>query len=338
MTPRLRIATVLLLCAALVGGITSEPKVVGQAEEASHLSATGSVPTGTTTGTPSDAETASLDMAGLKPWGLKAGAVLVLAGDSIASGEGGRAYQTGTDLPRNRCHRSAYGLGRDLFGPENVVNVACSRATIEDFYTSHQADEWAENPPAPQLDQIADAGADVTLVLVGANDIGFPNLLNKCVLELTDCSQDTQLATETTEHIQSLGTALDKLYAAVRGVATGQVWIPAYPQLLNGTEDCGRLTVAERAFGSSVIEELNRQIEHSVDTVNQSLAVADRLVFIAGTATALSGHGACSSAPWVHSVGSTDLLSALSNQSRAQEILHPTKYGYEALTKSFSGQ
>lgn len=336
-------AGVLLLCAIFVFGAAGDVRMAGKTGPGWSAASVDTFDDAAA-GAGADAGSAGSldagnqipDAAALAAWGLEEGAVLALAGDSIAAGEGGRNYLAGTDRPEERCHRSANGLGPSLFGVANVVNVACSRSKIADFYDAPAESDWTRNPPDAQLAQLRAADPDVALVIVGANDIGFPHLLDQCVLVQPDCSLDEGLAAGTQERIASLGAALEVLYRDVRGAVAGQIWIPAYPDLLNGTGDCGRITGSERLFGGSVVAALNVQIQQAVERVNDKIPEQERLTFIAGTATALDGHGVCSPDPWVHSVGTTGLLEAAGNQSRAQELLHPTAVGYSSLTRALA--
>lgn len=263
--------------------------------------------------------------------------VVALAGDSIASGEGGGSYAAGTDRPHDRCHQSAKAMGAGLVAAAAVRNVACSRAVINDFYASPHADDWTEHPPVAQLQQLRMAAPDVTIIVVGANDIGFAAMLDGCLLGEADCSTDVSLVGRTRVLTEELGARLERLYADVLLAVAGDVWVPAYPDLLSGTEDCGRLTAAEMAYGRSVIAALNQQIDVAVRRrVGGTNSDAGRLMFVPETATALAGHGPCSDSPWVHSTGAASLLDAAAMPSHAQEILHPTALGYEALTQSLS--
>ncbi|MGO2540823.1 MAG: GDSL-type esterase/lipase family protein [Specibacter sp.] len=337
-------AGVLLLCAIFVLAAAGDVRMIGKSGPGGSAAsvdtfddaAAGSGAAGAELPVSPDSRAEVADSAALAAWGLDEGAVLALAGDSIASGEGGRNYLAGTDRPEDRCHRSANGLGLSLFGRANVVNVACSRSMIADFRDAPAETSWTRNPPDAQLAQLRAADPDVALVIVGANDIGFPHLLDRCVLDQPDCSLDEALAAGTEDRIASVGAALEGLYRDVRGAVDGQIWIPAYPNLLTGTGDCGRITESERIFGGSVVAALNDQIQQAVERVNDELAEQDRLTFIAGTATGLDGHGVCSPDPWVHSVGTTGLLEAAGNQSRAQELLHPTAVGYSSLTRAMA--
>lgn len=336
MINKLRTAALLLLCAIFIVAVSGDGGTASHAARNKVLAAAPEPGTsealtpGPTTGREGP------DAASLAGWGLAEGAVLALAGDSIASGEGGRRYLAGTDLRNDRCHRSARGLGLAMFGRENVLNIACSRAKIANFYHAQPPSEWTENPPAAQLESLHAAAPDVTLVIVGANDIGFPMLLDQCVVAVADCSLDADLAAGTQTRITDLGPALVQLYRDLRKAVAGQIWIPAYPDLLNGRDDCGRIAESERIFGGSVVASLNSQIQRSVEQANEGLPEAARLTFIAGTETVLDGHSVCSPDPWVHSAGTTSLLEAASNQSQAQELLHPTAVGYSALTQALA--
>lgn len=111
----------------------------------------------------------------------------VAMGDSFQSGHGiGGSYLDGPGDRDCKRHSAAYPkLLQDRDGiPEALDFVACSGATIQDFY------EDQEYPN--QRAQLLALGPDVSLVTVGigGNDIGFADVVTDCFKYWKDCMDD----------------------------------------------------------------------------------------------------------------------------------------------------
>jgi PKD repeat protein/lysophospholipase L1-like esterase len=100
----------------------------------------------------------------------------VALGDSFSSGEGVPPFQASG----NQCDRSMAAYSQLILGKKNVPQKvefwACSGSRTDDFYNTNH-DNANE---VPQLQRLA---ADVSLVTlsVGGNDVGFADILAKCV-------------------------------------------------------------------------------------------------------------------------------------------------------------
>ncbi|HEV7825757.1 MAG TPA: GDSL-type esterase/lipase family protein [Mycobacteriales bacterium] len=107
---------------------------------------------------------------------------IVALGDSVASGEAAGAYEAGTDQAGNFCHRSARAYIRVTpIAVDRRYNLACSGATTANVALNGTA-RYGEAPQVQRLAAIA-ARTRVRLVTltVGANDIGFADLVLDCV-------------------------------------------------------------------------------------------------------------------------------------------------------------
>jgi lysophospholipase L1-like esterase len=255
-------------------------------------------------------------------------------GDSLAAGDGGGSYLNGTDEPRQRCHRSAAGwfaaTGADL------TNKGCSRAIIRHLLAPQSDQQYNARPEPAQLDGMAGQAPDLTVVVLGGNDIRFAEIFNQCVLSDADCTSDSQFTARAFRSAAALPNALAEAYRTVADhVGTKAVLVPAYPQLFDGaTEDCGRISPAEAKFATDLIAALNRSIRAAAASAGES---HPSIRFVPDTEAALSGHGACDPEPYVHSVLPTALIGAVQEESAAQELLHPNPAGYARLTGALAG-
>lgn len=268
--------------------------------------------------------------------GIVAGgdSTILLAGDSLAAGEGAGLYAPETRKPGYACHRSAAGILSQMVPAERLRIVGCSRATTADFHGTSHYPLPGSGEPRNQLASIVREQPDAVVLIVGANDIGFPQLLNDCLVrENFDCSGDAAVRQRTSAKFDGLQQKLERLYTDLLDASPAQIFIPAYPDLLSGSGTCGRINGSERQYGQSIISELNRHIAAAVRSVAKVHSDGYRLVSVTDTAPALDGHGPCSEDPWVNPYGVLSLVQASTSGTRAQEILHPTATGYAALTK-----
>jgi hypothetical protein len=108
---------------------------------------------------------------------------VVAIGDSVPAGEAAGAYERGTDQAGDFCHRSAraYIQVAAIPGTQRRFNLACSGATTANVALDGTS-RYGEAPQAQRLRPIAQANR-VTLVTVtvGANDVGFADLVLDCI-------------------------------------------------------------------------------------------------------------------------------------------------------------
>lgn len=262
-----------------------------------------------------------------------AGVTIALLGDSLAAGEGGGSYLTGTDEPRQRCHRSAAGLfaatGADVF------NLACSRATTRHLTRPQQDPYFNERAEPPQLSALPAASVHATVVMVGGNDIRFAEIFSRCILADQDCTADPGFTSRAIDTARDLVPALEEAYRKVAAAGDGRVLVPAYPQMFGEPgADCGRIGPAEARFARELTATLNGSIQQGAEN---AAAAFPKISYIGATEHALSGKGACDPEPLVHTVLPTALMGAAKESSRGQELLHPTAAGYRRLTEVLAG-
>ncbi|GHF53293.1 lipase 1 [Streptomyces mashuensis] len=197
-------------------------------------------------------------------------------GDSVASG-------TGAGPGSGDCRRSpgAYPvLWAGSHRPAQFAFAACSGAKIPDV-TARQL------PAVPP---------DTTLVsiTVGANDVGFVDVLTTCVLGGEDACL-TGIARAEQVMDRDLPGAYQQLYRAVgaRTAPGARVVVTGYPHLY-ADRACltGGLTQREVTALNAAVDHLDRVIEDQTRT--------HRDVVFADVRPRFAGHGLCSSDPWIH--------------------------------------
>jgi lysophospholipase L1-like esterase len=104
---------------------------------------------------------------------------VVIVGDSFSSGEGAGDYLAGTDDPLgNRCHRSPHTYAMKLGYHKTPTVLACSGAVTTDIYgeTEQRGEDQSQ---VDKLRSLADP-ADVVLMTIGGNDVGFEPVIKTC--------------------------------------------------------------------------------------------------------------------------------------------------------------
>jgi lysophospholipase L1-like esterase len=116
---------------------------------------------------------------------------IVSIGDSFISGEGGGHYGASGE---SGCDRSPTApiLSAPIMVGEKV-NLACSGARTENVWRAVSGGRWHDGEP-PQADQLASVARrdDVRLIVlaVGANDVGFGDLVAACALDWARSSEE----------------------------------------------------------------------------------------------------------------------------------------------------
>ncbi|MCC3273201.1 GDSL-type esterase/lipase family protein [Arthrobacter zhangbolii] len=260
---------------------------------------------------------------------------LAILGDSFASGEGAGSYRPAGDARRDSCHRSTYAVASELFPPDSIANLACSRATTGHL-TAPQTLAFREptQPGAgpgsvpPQLQQLQ--GFDPTLVIlsVGGNNLDFAGILQACLLDTRPCTENPALRADAAVQLAALQPDLEAAYSALASAVAAPVLVLPYPQLFDAPDGgCGRLSVEEQGFARELVGELNTVIRAAVNNVPQA-----NVYFVEAAQDALDGHGACSEEPYLHAANVSGLLQAADSPTANQELLHPTRQGYRAMT------
>lgn len=288
--------------------------------------------------------------------------VLVM-GDSYSSGEGSgttdRPYFAVNDQAQD-CDRSKNQYAGWLYSPADVTIVACAGAVNQNIVHDGQ---YGEPSQIDQLRTLLGKGyrPDVIFISVGGNDIGFPNVVQSCVLypirsiiegtlshPLDPCMarQDSALYPDLqtllgfvpNENARTF-TKLASLFTENK-LTTPPIVVVPYPKLFANEEkrpiQCDlvhnqvegqALAPAFNAF-ASVQNLLNQAAQEAVDRASRA---GVPVYFASDVEDAVPPkHSVCSSDPWFVTV---TIAGYVSNE---KELFHPNVLGYQAMALAIS--
>lgn len=215
---------------------------------------------------------------------------MVAIGDSYTSGEGVPPFDPATDRPGiNECHRSSlaypHHLGMSL--GVSVKSWACSGATTSDLSTTavrtDQApwnDPMLETSGGTQISSLDRIAPDTPLVVltVGGNDVGFPDIVSGCLLDLEPCTRyDAQVQRD----LAALEGSLRSLFSDIgsRLSPRAQVLVVGYPGIFPAlpAADCdffptlpvGTFTMDEQIWANTKTSDLNSILRSEAKRSNQ---------------------------------------------------------------------
>jgi lysophospholipase L1-like esterase len=293
-------------------------------------------------------------------------------GDSYASGEGAYDYRLGTDTSDDSCHLSMKSypllLTRDLFGSVGGHSVACSGANIYDVGNSSASyrgqvqtgDDLrtlqVEKPDfleaieanylpgyVAQHQFVKRALPQNITVMIGGNDIGFGDMLEKCVMirltpHLSDntCYSTYEDRVEIKELIDRTIPRWTALYKQLISEAPGtHLYAVGYPQLVDDTGTCAlnvHLGKSELEFATEVVQLLNEAVAQAA--ANAHVAYVD----VSG---ALDGHRLCETASYnvaVNGLTAGRDGGILGIKFLGHESYHPNALGHELLEQAILSQ
>lgn len=284
----------------------------------------------------------------------QSGIELLALGDSYISGEGAFEYKSGTDTPDNKCHLSLIShpyLASATAGLNSYQSVACSGARIphltdreipKDGFTEPQA-KGKDDPiftdsilndflPGyrAQLSFVEKHSPDKVLVSIGGNDIGFSEILKRC-LSFDTCYSFYEERLELVRAINAKFPELVDTYTKIKQESTpsSKIYAIGYPQIADPSGNCAanvHLNAQELEFSKEIINYLNTVIE---------LAASKAGVAYIDTQKALNGHRLCetkSSEVAVHGVTAGSDRPSFLNGPLGNESFHPNKLGHELLS------
>lgn len=285
-------------------------------------------------------------------------------GDSYASGQGAFNYVAGTDTPVNRCHLSVHSypllLNQDLYGSKGQ-SVACSGAVIHDIattsrdYTGQAADQQAVRSREAdgsegtilqgfmagylaQRDFVTAYQPGVITVQIGGNDVGFGNMLLRCISPITarkppganpnTCYETYEDRLEVEQLINRTFSRWVQLYEQLkRSSPLSRIYAIGYPQIVSPKSDCRlnvRLTSQELQFARDVTNYLNGAIAAAARAAG---------VQYVDISQSLAGHELCSGSRGELAVNGltagNDTLGIL-----GQESYHPTASGHRLIEQA----
>ena len=217
---------------------------------------------------------------------------VVVVGDSTAAGLGLRRVQHATADDR-ACGRSQDSFAVDLAQVNgwSVTNLACSGATIRSGLLGPQL--VGQRTIAAQLKSPAVAKAQVVIVSIGANDVQWTSMLELCAVSAS-CSDNAeqayfqqQLAAFSSDYLQ----LLDQLQLLP---SRPVVVINLYYDPVPGSVAClaeQNLTPAKQKTLQAHLVALNAILAEGAKTADFATAQPD-----------FTGHGLCSSLPYVQGV------------------------------------
>lgn len=225
-------------------------------------------------------------------------------GDSFSSGEGAYDYRTETDFHvddtlYNRCHQSRssypYILNKTI-GFEWFGSVACSGAVRKDVRYIAGPDKTAYREQSPQAKDMTDPSNTPTILrdllpgyreqkdfiesrspkiatlTISGNDIGFGDIVARCVHPLNNIQLDTcyndrgsreKLANLIDQQVPKT-TQLLKDLKGQSGRPDLRLYLIGYPQIIGREGKCGHnvgMNDTERQFAENLVKYLNRSIE-----------------------------------------------------------------------------
>ncbi|GAA2800152.1 hypothetical protein GCM10010441_26290 [Kitasatospora paracochleata] len=313
--------------------------------------------------------------------------IAVSLGDSFISGEAGRwkgnsdtftgsragtdrAYSGSYDATRvygasyaDGCDRSDSAEVNSAFGRAKAVNLACSGAKTENIFRAGHGgvDFKGEKPQADQLAAIASKRTVGVIVLsVGGNDLGFSDVIAKCVADYevwSSCREDQQEAVDSRidDAMDNVGKSIDEIRAVMDRAgyrrSAYRIVLQSYPSPIprasenrypasgwsrtnNGGCPVGN-NDADWARDRLVPQMSSRLSDVAADRGVQFLDLQDLLqgheVCSKSTALATSSNGPSESgSEWAR------FLTLGVSQGIRQESMHPNYYGQLALGRCLS--
>lgn len=280
---------------------------------------------------------------------------VVVMGDSYSSGENAPPYILGSGDKdwENRCHRSHYTHGAQLF--PNATIVACSGA-VTGHFLQHQHKESGSGPRkykavVPQLralDEIEQA-PDLVVMSIGGNDAGFGDLVTGSLTTGYPTylfgiwgSLDQQVPPRLDESIARVLLEVDARVNSVdrvkqRDGKIAPILVLPYPHALQGLgshKSCAwSINDVERKHMVAFQFQLNSEVEEAVTKV------ASRPVYyVRDVERAFSGQIPCGEDAPLSVVGFWGGVDATiaegSGSSRKQELFHPNAHGYRLEAKA----
>lgn len=237
--------------------------------------------------------------------------LIVSIGDSFASGQGNpdipKQGKTRAKWVDNICSRSAFaGAAQAALSIEQAdphtsvtfVSLACSGATVDAGLTGVYLKGGKSLPP--QVDKVKEVvngrPIDALFISIGGNDIGFADLVARCIVHRNCSTNDEALAILKTG-LDSLPAHYEALSQKLNGLQAAKVFITEYPDLARNENrqfchhkpalDVLRFLRREEAQWASevVVKGLNDQVKAAAD--------AHGWVYVGGIAEGFAAHGYC---------------------------------------------
>ncbi len=293
-------------------------------------------------------------------------------GDSYTAGEGAFDYLAGTDTRDNSCHLSANSypllLSRDLFSAAGGHSVACSGAVINDVGGSNgsyrgqvqhglsltelktaQPERLSEimsnySPGyVPQEMFARQYQPRVVTVSIGGNDIGFGDILERCVVPHLSRHLSDETCYNTYEGRQELVNLVDRtvprwtaLYRQLQAESPGStVYAIGYPSIASDLGKCPlnvNLSKSELEFAEELI--------HYMDGAIRQAAVSGGVRYV-DISQALNGHRLCEASGAsvaVNGLTAGNDFGAFGIRVLGRESYHPNALGHQLIEQAILRQ
>jgi lysophospholipase L1-like esterase len=252
----------------------------------------------------------------------------VALGDSYSSGDG--AWNPGADRAyinggAEGCHRSQQSYFPTVSQAYRFAKAgsfwACSGARTENLLNIGERGE------PPQIDRLA---ADTSLVTlsIGGNDIGFSQIVERCVVKLPWSSacrdQDTDIRARMTALPTSLRSVLDGI---AQRAPDARVLVLGYPQPfpVRPQRSIDNIGTADQGYLNGVVHDLDNTIYLAARDADRRIAAAREpgSVEFVDTYQAFTGHELGTAQPYLNALG----LSV--SEFVATRSFHPNSLGYQ---------
>ncbi|SDP49939.1 GDSL-like Lipase/Acylhydrolase family protein [Pedococcus dokdonensis] len=246
---------------------------------------------------------------------------VVLLGDSYSAGNGAGGYV-------DSCFRTPDSAGRRYAAAVRaaVVDVACSGAVVADL-------TQPRGPTVPAQVDAVDRTADVVVLTMGGNDVGFGSLVLQCFLFRTGtddrgCADGVSRARAELPRLRTdLTAALVEVRSRMRPDAvlvlrTYPLLAPDRPLVEPGGYDANR---AVRALGSAG----TRMQQEVVDAVRASGPGRERTYLDRSAATVFAGHE-LGARPAAGAKADPFFVGFGTKGARQAEVYHPNPAGWAA--------
>lgn len=288
-------------------------------------------------------------------------------GDSFSSGEGVKNYRPETNTELNRCHTSydsyGYVLSALLANQDSFKSIACSGAKIKDIVLEKQKeDDYNLKNSQAFGKEISSFNEEILLsflpgyriqnkfvsinrpkiitMSIGGNDIGFSQIIAKCVSPFSSDSTCYSYYEDRKELLNVINNKyqglLDTYRSLMQASPDAKLFIVGYPQLAKDNGNCAnnvRLDNNEIIFSNQLIAYLNNIIEMAADHAGAKYVDVEH---------AFDGHRMCETASYdVAANGVTAGRGGGFINGKypfASESYHPNKLGHQLLANAIAAK
>lgn len=237
---------------------------------------------------------------------------IAVLGDSYIAGTGAihsdADYDDRTNGPDNHCQRSPHAwaprFARRLGATgTDLLFAACTGAETRHVLRDgqHPRSPYGVHGGEAQLETLRgfadDAPADVVLLGIGGNDLGFESIIKDCALrrctDLPSWKDDKERRAFDLRH--TLRATYAQALAAVRaGNPSAELWVASYPRIVSGATciQAAGFSHEEQVFlRDDLLPILNASIRWAAATAGASVLDVESFT---------AGHELCEPEPWLH--------------------------------------